>query len=543
MGCFESKAQYERLPSEDPIYSTDLTSLRKQSNKGGSNAGTLKVSLLDSSEDITNTQTPKLSLLSPSQPQLTSQRKPSQASESSQSRKSSILELRKISQSNKPSKQTQTKLSKPSDASQPRKPSILEPIAQIFRKISQPRKPSRRTQSRKPSKHRKPSKPVKPTKLDIYVVGNNEYSELAFNHKQCKSFTDLTKLNWPQMKSVKDIHCGNYFNVYCGDTQSQSYWICGLNDNGQCGIESNLASIDKLWSINYFERQNIKIQQVCCNTAGRCMFWITEQNEIYGHGHCEYYQLGVGTKKHQLTPVVITIPVEKDEKIISIKCAEKYSIALSSDGNVYYTGDLCHGNYYDKTWVKMDIFANKQIIKIATGYNHSLFLQDNGTLWSVGLNYNGQIGLGNFTCEKTTIPTPVQYFVNEDIKVKDMKCGLYHNLVVDEEDKIYAWGYNGEGQCGDGRTEHIHTPQLIDCLREYDIENIECGALHSYCSTFDDEHFLWGSNEYNECLASDDDMEQVTIPNAIDAIVEKETKGKTIHKVSMGWDNTIITVY
>ena len=39
-------------------------------------------------------------------------------------------------------------------------------------------------------------------------------------------------------------------------------------------------------------------------------------------------------------------------------------------------------------------FEDKNIIKFDVGFHHSMFLEENGVLWSCGYWRNGQLGLG-----------------------------------------------------------------------------------------------------------------------------------------------------
>ena len=83
----------------------------------------------------------------------------------------------------------------------------------------------------------------------------------------------------------------------------------------------------------------------------------------------------------------------------------------------------------------------------------------------------------------------------------DIVCGSDHNLCIDENHKIYSWGRNDSGQCGygHGQTESKVIPSLINKLIKYNIINIKCGAYHSYALNDKNEHYLFGSNGYNQC--------------------------------------------
>eukprot|EP00486_Rosalina_sp_Unknown_P014397 CAMPEP_0201596100 /NCGR_PEP_ID=MMETSP0190_2-20130828/192890_1 /ASSEMBLY_ACC=CAM_ASM_000263 /TAXON_ID=37353 /ORGANISM="Rosalina sp." /LENGTH=184 /DNA_ID=CAMNT_0048056325 /DNA_START=1194 /DNA_END=1745 /DNA_ORIENTATION=- len=148
------------------------------------------------------------------------------------------------------------------------------------------------------------------------------------------------------------------------------------------------------------------------------------------------------------------------------------------------------------TWKKLECFdiGNNKIIKIATGSEHTLFLEDNGTVWCCGDNAFGQLGIGfgdedeeedededdiesvstpttinsNADDDVSAIYTPqkIEWFIINCIKIVDIECGLYHNLAMDEEGRIYSWGHAKRGQCGNGEDdidmEYVDIPQLIE---------------------------------------------------------------------------------
>ncbi len=109
--------------------------------------------------------------------------------------------------------------------------------------------------------------------------------------------------------------------------------------------------------------------------------------------------------------------------------------------------------------------------------------------------------------------------------------------MLTEYGEIFSFGNNDQGQCGNGKKEHVKVPQRIKALDTHNVINIRCGALHSYCSTSKNKHYLWGSNSYNECLESDDE-DCLLVPKFINDKIETQTHGNIIVEVLLGWENT-----
>ena len=49
----------------------------------------------------------------------------------------------------------------------------------------------------------------------------------------------------------------------------------------------------------------------------------------------------------------------------------------------------------------------------------------------------------------------------DGVKFKKIACGDYHALAIDENGYLWTWGYNGNGQLGDGTKKSRSTPMNI----------------------------------------------------------------------------------
>jgi len=95
------------------------------------------------------------------------------------------------------------------------------------------------------------------------------------------------------------------------------------------------------------------------------------------------------------------------------------------------------------------------VIAMAAGDNHSLFVTVDGKLWAMGNNDYGQLGDGTYT----TRNTPVR--VNEAANVIVVAAGGQHSLFVTADGKLWAMGRNNYGQLGDGTYADRNRPELV----------------------------------------------------------------------------------
>ena len=127
--------------------------------------------------------------------------------------------------------------------------------------------------------------------------------------------------------------------------------------------------------------------------------------------------------------------------------------------------------------------------KIESGFDHTLILGDDGTLYVCGSNEYGQLGLGE-GIQFCSIPTPVLS------SVVDIAAGYFHSLALTNDGRVYAWGLNDSGQLGLGDSVHVsYSPALLGTL-PVDIKGVSCGSKCSFVLTDSGIVYGWGENQF-----------------------------------------------
>ena len=111
------------------------------------------------------------------------------------------------------------------------------------------------------------------------------------------------------------------------------------------------------------------------------------------------------------------------------------------------------------------------VIAVAAGAWHSLFLLENGCVYSCGKNSWGDLGLGD--TEPRLIPTLIPGLSH----VKAIAAGYDHNLVLLENGDVYSFGANQAGQLGYSSSHPSPTPRKVPL--PYPAIAIAAGAWHS----------------------------------------------------------------
>jgi alpha-tubulin suppressor-like RCC1 family protein len=92
-----------------------------------------------------------------------------------------------------------------------------------------------------------------------------------------------------------------------------------------------------------------------------------------------------------------------------------------------------------------------KVVAVSGGLSHSLALRSDGSVWSWGGNFNGQLGDG--TTAQRSLPAKISALGN----VIAIAAGYDFSLAVTSDGRVFAWGNNSGGQLGLG-TEVQSTP-------------------------------------------------------------------------------------
>ena len=117
--------------------------------------------------------------------------------------------------------------------------------------------------------------------------------------------------------------------------------------------------------------------------------------------------------------------LEKNEKNKKLENLIEYKNIYSFGRNDY--GQLGKGDTNNQIDLYENIELNKlNIIKISSGYEHTVILTKNNEVYSFGDNSYGQLGQSNNN--NLNIPTLIKYFT--DKKIINICCGEYHTVAL-----------------------------------------------------------------------------------------------------------------
>ncbi len=206
-------------------------------------------------------------------------------------------------------------------------------------------------------------------------------------------------------------------------------------------------------------------------------------------GDNKHGELGIGTLTGSLVPKAVR-GLEKD--VISLASGHNHSCALLLGGIVKCWGDNRFGQLGDDSTVNaltpVEVFGMTGGVRaIAAGQYHTCAILRGGALRCWGSNRRGQ--LGNGSTEMSRVPIQVKGLAQGVLQVA---LGAAHSCALLENGSLKCWGYNSNGQLGDGT--------LVDRLAPFDVKGLQAGVssvtLGGYhtCATLSDRAYCWGNN-------------------------------------------------
>jgi len=166
------------------------------------------------------------------------------------------------------------------------------------------------------------------------------------------------------------------------------------------------------------------------------------------------------------------------------------------------------------------------VLTLSAGYETTLAMTDDGSLYSWGCNSMGQVGTG--VSAPTPVPTPTLLTIPSKT-IQFFTAGGYHNGAVTTDGSLYMWGYNGNGQLGDGTFTNQDAPILVTTVAS-PIASLDLGKYHSGVIFADGTIQTWGSDGY--CQLGNGMYTDSNLPISVTGITDP------VASISLGAKNT-----
>jgi alpha-tubulin suppressor-like RCC1 family protein len=179
---------------------------------------------------------------------------------------------------------------------------------------------------------------------------------------------------------------------------------------------------------------------------------------VYAWGYGGQGELGNGQTTNAYVPVQVSLP--QGVTVTAIAGEQYDGLALTSTGAVYAWGfgndnELGNGQTAGSDVpVTVQLPSGAKVTSIAAAADSALALTSAGTV--LGWGYNAYGNLGNGTTTTTETVTPVS--LPSGTKAKAIAAAFYDGYALTSSGKVLAWGYNADGELGNGTTSASNLP-------------------------------------------------------------------------------------
>src|SRR6056300_1336459 len=326
---------------------------------------------------------------------------------------------------------------------------------------------------------------VTATDGSLHGVGYNGFANLGDGTYQSKLSPVLINGGSLSGKNVSSVTCGEYHNVVIATDGSLHGF--GYNNYGQLGDGTTTPRTSPVL-INGGSLSGKSVSSVACR-AYHTMVTATD-GSLHGFGSASSFQLGVQTQ----TIIFTNRGPLSGKNVSSVVCGANYTMVTATDGTLHgfgYNGQGQLGDGTTTTRTSPDLInggslSGKNVSSVACGYYHTMVIATDGSLHGFGYNNDGQLGDGT---QYTTRLSPV--LINggslSGKSVSSVACGANHTMVIATDGSLHGFGYNGYGNLGDGTTTNRLSPVLINggSLSGKSVSSVACGRLHTMVTATD----------------------------------------------------------
>jgi alpha-tubulin suppressor-like RCC1 family protein len=274
-----------------------------------------------------------------------------------------------------------------------------------------------------------------------------------------------------------------WFAVSSGDAHTLalqsdgSLWAWGDNSAGQLGdgtIDSRLVPT----RIVTGNPSNFDNNWVAVSAGGLYSVGLQADGTLWAWGDNAFGQFGVDPEDLASSPdpvqvsTLVEVPGNPgfNSSWTAVAAGFNHLVGLQANGTVWGLGDNSVGQLGTGTASAFE-FAFTQVLNpgspvipfvaIAAGDSHSVALKADGSIWSMGNNTSGQLGVDNTGDTDPLAPVPHPTPVQESTAANDwtaVGAGGRHTVALKANGTLASWGDNAFGQLGDGTTDPKNSP-------------------------------------------------------------------------------------
>lgn len=266
-------------------------------------------------------------------------------------------------------------------------------------------------------------------------------------------------------QTIDRIACG--WDVSAAVCTDGSLFVWGSNARHQLGMSKSELSFSST-PIQLRLPHDEKVKIIAFNLQTTCVW--TTNDTIYLFGNLKQYESSLPFDDRLTSKLVRHNDIDYLKldlnRIDGISVGQNHVLAYRKEcGSIFGIGNNKH---LQSEAVAMET----KIDYLCSGWTHNAALTAAGNVWLWGRNNYGQCGKIKWAGLKPThgiftqfrllgvdpalgnVSTPKKLNFSENIK--QIRLGAEHGIVLSESGKVFTWGWNEHGNCGNGSTENLY---------------------------------------------------------------------------------------
>ncbi len=271
-------------------------------------------------------------------------------------------------------------------------------------------------------------------------------------------------------------------------------WTIG----GSGGPKSALATSGQIPAVRFFAAGQVSYVSISAGSRHTCALGVG--GVLYCWGFNGDGQLGIGQAAQGAGPVfAFPQPTAASGNFTfgQVSAGRFHNCALTLSGIAFCWGNNVDGRLGDGTTTT----SNTPVIvkgtitysMVTAGRVHSCALSLPGRAYCWGSNAEGELGViagPAIPAESLSLSTPVP--INTNALFKTISAGGLHACAVGNTGAAMCWGYNANGQLGNGSFGQANSPVVVAGGLAFD--SISAGYSHTCGLTHSGTAYCWGNN-------------------------------------------------
>lgn len=360
-------------------------------------------------------------------------------------------------------------------------------------------------------------------------------------------------------KEIVSVSAGGLHTLALSRSGHVFSWGC--NDEKALGHSAQEFTVSRVHGLDH----EFVVQVTCGDSISAAL---TAEGKIYTWGTFRDSKGVIGVKSstkksvipesqedkfpHEDFHIIPTLLSELSHlRIKKISAGANHLLALSDDGEVYAWGCGEQGQLGRRVLERHKKLAlhptritprrhrtHGGIISMICGSYHSFLLAADGTVFAVGLNNFGQLGLGDH--EDRLVPEEIPSESWQGHKIIDLTAGEHHSMALSASGAVFVFGRSDFHQMGlpdesSSTSIRAHSTPILNPALSSSICQITSGSNHNLAITSDRHSILsWGYGEMGQ-LGHDEEADE-KVPRKIEAF-SSTTK---FLDVSAGGQHTVV---